>query len=349
MERKLASLQKIQEILPHPNADRLEIARVLGWRVIVGKGEFHAGDWCIYFEIDAKFPEEDPIFQSVAPLKASHFRLKTVRLRGELSQGLCLPLKIIENRGVEIPLEEGQDVTDLLKITKYEVLSPGESSGVRVGPFPAFVPKTDQMRLQSYPTLMEEIYGQEVYVTTKYDGTSFTAYYHNGKFGFCRRNAELTYSQTGKTASGRSTNPYEEIARKLDLENRLKNYQKNMAIQGEICGPKLAKNRLALKELDLFLFDIFDIDQACYVDLDDFLQIANDLKLNTVDVQETQRKMSFKTIDEYLDYAKGNYRNTSNPREGVVIRPRKNVYSPTLNSRLSFKVINNEYLEKFNL
>jgi RNA ligase (TIGR02306 family) len=343
MERKLASLQKILEIYPHSNADRLEIARVLGWRVIVGKGEFQVGDLCIYCEIDSKFPEEDPLFQRIAPLKGSHFRLKTIRLRGELSQGLCLPLKILEEKGLSIPMEEGLDVTDLLKITKYEVFHPGEEEG-EIHPFPHFIPKTNQIRLQSFPQLMQEILGLDAYVMTKYDGTSFTAYYRQGQFGFCRRNAELIPSGL-ETA----TNFYEEIVKKLELEKRLRSYQRDIAIQGEICGPKLAKNPLGLKQLDLFLFDIFDIDQARYLALEPFLHAAKDLDLQTVEIQESHFKVLFKTIKEYLEFAKGNYFNTSNPREGIVIRPLEYVFSSTLQNRLTFKVINNDYLEKYNL
>src|ERR1035441_5714277 len=89
----LATIQKILEIRPHNNADALEIAKVLGWQVVVKKGEFKAGDLVVYIVIDTVLPER----AEFEFLRTKHFRIKPIRLRGEESAGICFPLNILPN------------------------------------------------------------------------------------------------------------------------------------------------------------------------------------------------------------------------------------------------------------
>ena len=125
----LATIQKIREILPHNNADALEIAKVLGWNVVVKKGEFEAGDLCVYICIDSVVPET-PEFEF---LRNKHFRIKPIRLRGQESAGICFPLSILTNvRSVETPPSIGEDVTDILKVVHYEKPVSAELAGVAV-------------------------------------------------------------------------------------------------------------------------------------------------------------------------------------------------------------------------
>ena len=117
--RKLASIQRIAEIKEHPNADALELAKVLEWQCCVKKGEFNTGDLCVYCEIDSVMPEREE-FEFLRP---RGFRIKTIRLRGELSQGICFPLDILPEPIVAITDDNsiGTDITETLGVKKYEV------------------------------------------------------------------------------------------------------------------------------------------------------------------------------------------------------------------------------------
>lgn len=165
--RQLASIQKIQEILDHSNADNLEIARIKGWQVIIRKGEFKEGDLCVYCEIDSVMPEK-PEFEFLAPRK---YRIKTTKLRGEISQGIAFPLSILnqgdwefglisistEEKGYtpsikrkgdssilnEINLVPGLDVTEILGVTKYDPPIPACLGGTALGRFFSHSIKTD--------------------------------------------------------------------------------------------------------------------------------------------------------------------------------------------------------------
>src|SRR6185436_4978944 len=146
MERKLASIQKVLEVNPIPNADAIEVLTVLGWKVVAKKGEFKVGDLVVYFEVDSILKESPEI----EFLRKSNFRIKTIKLRGQVSQGLCLPLSILFGL-VELPHDpfaEGDDVTELLEVEKYEVYVPAQLAGERKGNFPDFLSKTDEMRIQ---------------------------------------------------------------------------------------------------------------------------------------------------------------------------------------------------------
>jgi len=134
--RKLASIQVIKELHPIEGADKIEVAKVLGWQLIVKKGEFSVGDRVVYIEIDSVLPDK-PQFEF---FRARGTRVRTIRLRGVVSQGLCLPLSIlppIDN----MALNEGVDVTNILEIEKYEPPIPACLTGVVKGKFPSFIPQ----------------------------------------------------------------------------------------------------------------------------------------------------------------------------------------------------------------
>ena len=109
--RKLVTIRKINEIHPISNADLIERAKIGGWNVVVKKGQFKADDLCVYGEIDSIFPAEDERF---AFLEGK--RLRTKKLRGVVSQGIAFPLSILG----EISVKEGDEVTEILGVTKYE-------------------------------------------------------------------------------------------------------------------------------------------------------------------------------------------------------------------------------------
>lgn len=341
MERKLASIQKIISIEPIENADKIEKVKILGWQCVAKKDEFKVGDLCVYCEIDSLLPER-PEFEF---LRNKKFRIKTQKMRGVISQGIVFPIQILsENRINVTENSTGQDVTQILGIVKYEVPISPQLVGQAKGSFPThIVPKTDEIRLQSAIGVLDEIKGKEVYITEKEDGTSFTAYYKDGIFGFCSRNLEQKNEPTNQSI-------YFKIAHQYYLENKLREYYlKNgvhIAIQGEITGDGIAKNPLGLSKnkVQLHIFNVWDIDNIKYYNYIDSLYIVNSLGLDFVKINECCI-FNF-TLEELLERAKGKYIGTNNNIEGIVIRPTIECHSEILQGRMSFKVLNNDYLLK---
>jgi RNA ligase (TIGR02306 family) len=337
MGRKLASVQRISSIEPIENADAIERINILGWVCVARKGEFRVGDLCVYFEIDSMLPER-PEFEF---MRARSWRVRTIRLRGQIAQGLALPTKDI-NLNISY-LQEGDDVTKHLGVKKY--LRPGERE-VRArlfanakGILPGFVKKTDEFRIQSYPRLLEDMSGMEVYQTVKLDGSSMTVYFNNKieePFGVCSRNLNLKEDDQ---------NSFWKVANNYGLREKLTELGVNCYIQGELCGPGVQKNRLELNDLDVFIFNVFFLDEGRYAGMDELVSFCNHLGLKTVPTEDTYTFGL--SLEQVLERAKGKYEGTKNHREGIVVRPVKAILSPRLGYALtSFKAINNDYLLK---
>lgn len=328
MERKLVSIQEVTAVGPIAGADQIEAAQVMGWTVVIKKGELAPGDRCVFFEIDSVLPQGPAWAEFLRP---RGFRVRTVRLRGVLSQGLALPVSILEG---DVP-PVGTDVRDRLGVTKFEpqVTDTREIAG----PFPARVPKTDEIRLQSALGVLAELGGRDFYVSTKLDGTSATYYREEEGLVACSRNWALH----------RGPNAVWRIAERYQLETRL---PAHFAIQGELCGPGVQKNRLGLTELELFIFSVYDVRQAAFLGYYELLAFCADNGLRTVPIErvvtgeEAQRWPH--TLEAWLEAARGLYPGTKNNKEGIVVRPLAEARSDVLGSRLSFKVINNEFLLK---
>jgi RNA ligase (TIGR02306 family) len=336
MERKLASIRVISDIQKIPDADMIELAIVDGWKVVVAKSVGHkVGDMVVYCEIDSFLPikEQFEFLRKSSYKKMDDiegFRLKTIKLRGQVSQGLILPLKELSEFSIDNPYV-GMDVTELLGIVKYEPPIPAELSGKVKGLFPSFLRKTDEERVQNltqyYNTWVDN--GLDFYVTEKLDGSSATYYLNNGEFGVCTRNLELLETEG---------NSFWKVARELDLENKLKSLGKNISIQGELIGEGIQGNPYKIKGQTVRIFNVFDIDSQEYLGLNGFIETTKTLELTTVPILTTSMKLP-NTIDEILQYSNGKSELNSNfDREGVVFR--------TLDRKLSFKVISNNFLLK---
>jgi RNA ligase (TIGR02306 family) len=200
-ERKMATIRKIDEIRPIEGADAIEAAVVGGWVVVIKKGEFKAGDLAVYLEIDSWVPHVVAPFLSKGqePREFNGVkgeRLRTVKLRGTTSQGLLLPINILDS----IPSEEagawmsGDDVTEFLGIQKWEAPIPASLSGDVEGVFPTVVPKTDQERIQNLTEELKTWQSNSAFtweVTEKLDGSSMTVFVHGDREGVCSRNWAL--------------------------------------------------------------------------------------------------------------------------------------------------------------
>lgn len=341
MSRKLASIQRITSIEPHPNADTLEIAKVLGWTAIVKKGEFKPGDEIVYCEIDSVLPSK-PEFEFLAKYK---YRVRTIKLRGVISQGICFP-KTVLGKDIMNNFHEGDDVTELMGITKYEPPISEHLAGVVKGNFPYFVPKTDEDRITAIPELFEKYKTTPGYVTEKLDGTSVT-YYWNEYFGVCSRNLELKYDESNKG------NILCKYALEHELEARLKLYCEkvgyNLALQGEMIGEKIQGNRYKIHGNEYYIFSIYNISKGQYLDSDDMFKVTKELGLNTVPLRAFP-EIPFNSIDDMVEYVAKMVSNLNSaiPVEGIVWRSVKEQKCElTSKGRLSFKVINPEYLLKF--
>jgi len=337
MERKLATIREITDIRPIEGADMIELASVGGWNVVVAKNVGHKiGDKVVYCEIDSFLPikEEFEFLRKSSYKKMGDqegFRLKTIKLRGQVSQGLILPISVVPivqfATGHDLP--EGLDVTEMLGIVKYEPPIPAELSGKVKGGFPSFLHKADEERVQN---LVKE-YGEykltsvhQFYMTEKLDGSSATFYMNKDEFGVCSRNLELLETEG---------NTFWKVARELDLENKLKD-KGNICLQGELIGEGIQGNPYKIKGQAVHFFNAFDIDKQARLGINEFLVLLDDMELSSVPILDVAMLLP-ETVTGMLELAEGKSRlNNNAEREGVVVR--------SLDNTISFKAISNKFL-----
>ena len=337
MERKLASIQIIRDIEPIPDAEFIETATINNWKIVVAKKDgFKVGDKVIYCEIDSFLPiREEFEFLRKSSFKRmgeqEGFRLKTIKLKGQVSQGLILPLNIFEGE-----FNEGDDVTELMGIIKYEPPIDSSLSGIAKGDFPSYIEKTDEERIQNMTKSYQMFRDKSFYATEKLDGTSATFFVKDGVFGVCSRNLELKEPNNGDTL-----NTYWKIAKENNLEEQLVSYYRetniNIAIQGEIIGFGIQKNNYKLNKQELYIFNVFDIDNFRKLGIEDIKYFSQIFNLKTVPIIKEFNGLP--TIDELIKIADGqSLLNPNSRREGLVFR--------TFDNEISFKVISNNYLLK---
>ena len=337
MERKLASIKTIDNIRPIDGADKIELAIVGGWNVVVAKDVGHkVGDVVVYCEIDSFLPirEEFEFLRKSSYKKMGEqegFRLKTIRLRGQISQGLILPMSIFGDFGWTA--YEGLDVTERLGIVKYEPPIPAELAGKVKGQFPSFISKTDEERVQNLTKEYEEWKYQskhQFYVTEKLDGSSATYYVKDGEFGVCSRNLELLETEG---------NTFWKVARELDLENKMKSLGKNIALQGELIGEGIQKNRYKIKGQTVRFFNVFDIDNHKRLGIHDLINVVEDIMdLNCVPYLLLPFPLP-ETVEDMVKFAEGKSQlNDNTEREDVVVR--------SMDGTISVKAISNKFLLK---
>jgi RNA ligase (TIGR02306 family) len=367
-QRKLASVQVVEEVYPHTNADNLELIKVLGWQVVERKGQFKAGDKIVYLEIDSVCP----VKEWSAFLEKYKYRVKTIRLRKELSQGLIVPLTVLEESTHQSQLNIGDDVTEILGVTKYESALAADEKEIgvqkcaRVSTFPVHLGfnKTDEPRVQSNQEYIKLFRGHSWYATVKYDGTSST-YLMDPEYPqeliVCSRNLVVN-KVTGwipmlvtvfkairnklccrkRVRWAVDQGLYWAMAEKYDLQSKLSLYP-HLVLQGEIYGPDILGNKLNVPEPRLAIFSIYDRKLGRYCTMKEIEEHCEILGLDMVEIDSKGDNFNF-TQAELLAKAKGKYRNTSTAREGLVFRLQNQVEIE--GHRASFKVINNEFLEK---
>jgi len=344
MARKLASIQKINAVEPIDGADMIEKIGILGWHCVAKKGEFQVGESCVYFEIDSLLPERSEfefLRKSSWNEKLGRFRLKTVKLKGVISQGLAVPVTVFSEFTGQ-PLPEGVDVTEQLAVEKYEPQIPAQLAGdIRSFRWP--IPKTDEERIQSNPEFIRELSGKAHYISVKLDGTSCSFVLTRDDddeldFHVCSRNYSLKPS---------ASLSFWQLEQHYGIDAKLREHHARtgqlLALQGEVVGPGIQKNPLGLAKVDIYLFNIVDCATGQRLPINTLESLTTYFGLKTVPIIERGDNFTY-TLDELLEKAAGKYAeqfSSARPnqeREGIVVRSQ--------DQQVSFKVVSNRFLLK---
>jgi RNA ligase (TIGR02306 family) len=348
--RKMATIRKIDSIRDIPGADSIECCTLGGWNVVTRKGDYTAGDLAVYCEIDSFIPTSVAPFLTKPGQLAKTFegvegeRLRTMRLRGQLSQGLLLPftakmaIDIGAGPGAKFTDYEGTDVSEMLGILKYEAPIPACLAGEVKGMFPSVIPKTDQERVQNLSVELAEWVNEGLHweVTEKLDGSSMTVYVMDGEVGVCSRNLDLKHN---------IDNSLWRAAYRHELPAKLAHIGRNIAIQGELVGNGIQGNIYKMRDQDFYVYDIYDIDAGRYFTPTARKAFVTEYKLNhcpvlaySADLYDT---LGINDMDQILKFAEGKSVMgdiTGPEREGLVFKCH--------DRQVSFKAISNKFLMK---
>ena len=318
---------------------------MLGWQCVVNKGQFQPMDVGVYFEIDSFLPIR-PEFEFMrtssykkTDIMGEGFKLRTMRFRGQISQGLLLPLSSFP----EIPadMELGADVTELLGVRKWEIEERATTGGTVIGNLPYDIPHTDETRVQENPELIKAFAGLEYYISTKMDGSShFIGVDENG-FHVTGHNYEYKDDGSSSFYELVKARKYQEKVESFVKENGLS----TLTIQGELCAPGIQQNRLRLTKPEWYVFTVRENGKR--VGLKRMMEICEALGMEYVPIEEigTDLPSKYPTVESLLDRADGEYPK-GGKKEGIVIRPTEPVYCPLISASLSMKVVSNKYLLK---
>lgn len=331
-ERVMAWVDRITDVKSIPEADKIVAYHVGGWWVVGLKDEYQVNDLVVYVSVDSWVPHaiapflsrgnEPRVYQNI-----EGERLKTIKLKKQISQGLLLPLAIINT-----PVNEGDDVSELLNIVKYEQVVPAHLAGFSRGNFPHQIPKTDEERIQNLSRRWDELCNISYEVTEKLEGTSMTAGLLNNEFIVCSRNINL------KETEG---NTYWEQARinKIEENLRLHNMD-NIIIQGEIIGEGIQENHYQLVGRKLFVFSVYDVTAGQYLLPEARKDLVKVLNLTHVPMIEESFTPGSMSVDDILRRSDGpSMLNNKRLREGLVYKSNM--------SEHHWKAVSNAYLLKY--
>lgn len=318
---------QLEEVVLHPNADKLDLCKIRGWQCVAQREKYKTGDLALYIPIDSVLPET--LVLKLGIEKMYRKRIRSIKLRGMLSQGMLAPLDILPPgtypgpRGFERRPTPGDDVTSLLGITKYEEPIPVHMSGVMLPQEPYFFKYTDIENYKNYPNVFA--LGEQVVVTEKLHGSSGRAAKIDGKLYVGSHNCNLKESET---------NLYWRSAKLLHLEDRL---QEGEQVFWEVYGKGVQDLTYGESGINVAVFDFMKKGQ--YVDYLDFAQITTDRGWLTV-----PKLFAGEWNPETPSYAQGNSAHCpSQIKEGVVVKPLKERHSDLLQGRCITKIIGDQY------
>lgn len=332
--RHLARIVRVEELSPIRKADLLELARVGGWRAVVKKDVFRAGDLAVYFEIDAFLPAGNPAWDFLVEKHPVDFQgqrghaLRTVTLRGQLSQGLLLPLSEFPQLG---QVDLGEDVTERLGVLKFERELSDDLKAFARGYYPTVVPRTSQPRIQNLSDELQTWCASALTweVSEKLEGESTSYIWLGGELHVCSHSIDYLES---------SDLPIWHLARRLGLEEKLRALGQGLALQGELVGPGVAGNHYNLSEHRFYLYNVYDHEAGRYFTPEERHKLAEALGILHVPVLSLAQRLNEQTTtDSLLKVADGaSLLNPAKRREGLVYKANE--------EELSCKVISNAYL-----
>lgn len=331
---KLASIETISSLTCHPNADSLDIAKVLGWQCVVKRGAFTEGQNIVFVPIDTILP--DAPWSAFLKKGDKPIRLGTVKLRGEYSQGLLLPLDVLPagSRGWNV----GADVGGELGIKKYEKEVPAQLSGEVLCPFPQHLAsKTDEDNGLSHPEIVEAVLAtqahQPLQITQKLDGSSCTIIVEDGEIvHVCSRNLSLKESDS---------NAFWKAARKGDFTIPYGPAFTGI-VQGELMGPGIQGNQLGISDPTLYVFQIKGFDG--WLPYDSMAMHAAFMGFRSVSTVEDDG-FAYYSLDHLQQIADRQLLRNGKPAEGIVVRP-GDCRASGVGRPLGFKIINRNYKDQ---
>jgi RNA ligase (TIGR02306 family) len=376
-ERALARVVTIDELVAIEGADRIELAIVGGWQVVVQKGLYEPNKTlAVYFEVDSLLDSERPYFNDTANWSSkllhsvdgrTHARVKTMKLRKQLSQGYMIPLS-----ETGLTAKVGDNLTKDLGVIKYEKAEEasmnnsggtGVKSGTSALGFPKMIPKTDQTRVQNithmYNKAVEE--GEEFEESFKLDGSSLTAFVHDGVAGVASRNVGFRVEAETRTLVAtikrfishvrtrglraakwervipKDDNQFTQIVAEQGIIEAIRRDGRNIAVQGELVGPSIQKNFEGMDKNTFFCYDVYLIDEQRYMLPAERLEFCTDQGVKHVPINFTG-KLQAPDVAGAITRADGPSGLKGKYREGFV-------YKSTTRD-FSFKVISNAYLLK---
>jgi len=373
--RTLCTIQKIKEVQSIDGKDRIKYLSFedIGFKVI-GSSELQVGDLVIYIESDTLLPVK-PEFEFLRSRcyneKLNKFRIKCMKMSGLFSEGIVFPLHILPcNKTYKV----GQDVTSLIGAVKYDDYEAEEVTAKpdpfksfmfkyfrfianiiwkkkpSMGNFPSFASKTDETRVQNLQYIFDKFQHLIVYISTKIDGQSATYALYKNEFYITSRNVTLERRKVG--TKDKANSKYHQTAIKYKIEEALLDYKKrtghDIYIQGEQAGEGIQGNKLGLKGIHFFIFNIKDTTTNSYFCLNDLRQFCERYNIPLVPIVGVM-PFDFKNVDELVEFSKGNYDNGT-PREGIVIRSLSVLPAEKgMANMFSFKVINPDFQLKYGL
>lgn len=339
-ERVMARVVAIDNVEKHPNADSLDICTVGGWKVVTKLGEYKAGDLAVFAEVDSFIPHEIAPYLSKGKEPREYKgvkgeRLRTAKLRGVVSQGILLPMAVlnVEVDGIvyESLADEGCDVSEILNIVKWEPEIPAQLAGLVRGNFPSEIPKTDQPRIQNLKKELSiaQHKGLQFTIEEKLEGSSLTMYLDlQDEFHVCSRNMDLKRDES---------NTFWRAALKYDVENIMRqNNLQGYAIQSELLAPGVQGNIYKLSDVEFYVFDIYDVKAARYLYPSERLSLINKLGFKQAPVVCEQTSLG--TMEEIIALADGTSMLYNTLREGIVFKQ--------IDGDMTFKSISQQYLIK---
>lgn len=359
MKRKMVTIRQIQSLEAIEGADRIELARVDGWKVVVQKGLHIVNNYVVYFEVDSFLPDTE-LFKNAAGrdgLKRSMldngdivegYRIRAIKLRGTVSQGLIVPLSEFENVFTSVDLkkayEEQTDFTDLFGVTVFERPINLSSNADAKSNFPSFIPKTASIRVQNQLDSLWTAYCEDwpFQITYKLNGSSCTIYKKGNYLGLCSRNLELKFNLNEHA----STSNFTRVAYKV--HQTLLNYEHDYCIQGELVAPGIQANFENVLNPEFYAFNMYSMEEQEYhnpVYVENFIDnFYPDIKHIPIFEQCITLKELFGAdipdkltlSDKIIDHAKGPSGLNGKYREGFVYK--------SLFNNFTFKAISEQYL-----